>query len=138
MMPRARRSCPRSATGARLAKVEALARAAGTDGERRAAEAAAARLRGTVEALRQDAVGRLPEHADIEHAFTVDQPWAGRLLTALCHRYAIEPAGFDAAGRIVVRAPRAFVERVLVPEFEQVRAALAGLMGELACRSAKG
>jgi hypothetical protein len=116
----------------RLAKVEALARAAGTDGERIAAEAAASRLRVALSVERAD--GAAGEIADVDMAFPLDHPWAARLLTALCHRYAVEPVGLAADGRMIVRAPRIFLEAVLVPEFDRVRHALAGLMGELTAR----
>ena len=114
----------------RLAKVEALARAGGTAGERAAAEAAAQRLRTRGAGSRAPEASASP-HEDIDMAFAVDHPWAARLLIALCHRYAIEPAARAPDGRLIVRAPRVFLETVLAPEFDRVRAGLAGLMGDL-------
>lgn len=114
-----------------LRKVEALQRRAGTEGEARAAAEAALRLRATLAAVPESAPG---DHLDGERTFVLADPWSARLLAALCRRYGIEPLDDGRHGTMTVRAPRVFLDTVLAPEFDRVRDALGGLMGDLARR----
>lgn len=112
----------------RLAKVEALLRAAGTAGEAEAATLAAARVRSALGAGSEPGPQSV---ADADRTFALGCVWSGRLLAALCRRYGIEPLDDGQDGTMTVRAPRMFLETVLVPEFEHVERALAGVMGQL-------
>ena len=96
----------------KLRKIEALHAGTKVDGEREAARLAAERIRARLAELR----GR---EQDEELAYSVPDPWKRKLFVALCRRYGLEP--FRERGRrystIHVRAPRAFQQGTLWPEF---------------------
>jgi hypothetical protein len=103
----------------RLRKIEALFAGAGTAGERAAAGAAAERIRAR---LRDFERSERPQ----EIRFSIADPWSRNLMIALCRRYGIRPYRYPRMRRntIVIKAPRAFIDGVLWPEFEQINAAL--------------
>ena len=115
-----------SALRERLRKIEALFAGAGTAGERSAAEAARDRLRARLAELSRSA-------APIEIRFALADPWSRRLFLALCRRYGLKPYRNyrQRVSSVMLRAPMAFVEQVLWPEFEQLNAALTQYLSEV-------
>jgi hypothetical protein len=103
----------------KLRKIEALYAGGATVGERSAAQAAAERIR-----------ARLAETArteqPVEMRFTINDTWSRQLLIALCRRYGLRPYRYPRMHRqtLIVKAPRTFVETVLLPEFNAINAAL--------------
>jgi len=59
--------------------------------------------------------------------------WSRQLFVALCRRYGLHPFRYRRMHRqtIVVRAPESFVEQVLLPEFDQLSAALTAYLSEI-------
>ena len=100
----------------KLEKVEALYFGAGTDGEKKAAEAAVERLRARL----ADISRRDPP---VEMQFTMPDLWAVRLFIALCRRYGIRPYRYPRQRRttVMVRAPRAFFDKVVWRQFSDMR-----------------
>ena len=115
-----------SALRERLRKIEALFAGAGTAGERSAAEAARDRLRARPAELSRSA-------APIEVRFALADPWSRRLFLALCRRYGLKPYRNyrQRVSSVMLRAPMAFVEQVLWPEFEELNAALTQYLSEV-------
>ncbi len=115
-----------SALRERLRKIEALFAGAGTAGERSAAEAARDRLRARLAELSRSA-------APIEIRFALADPWSRRLFLALCRRYGLKPYRNyrQRVSSVMLRAPMAFVEQVLWPEFEELNAALTQYLSEV-------
>ncbi len=115
-----------SALRERLRKIEALFAGAGTAGERSAAEAARDRLRARLAELSRSA-------APIEVRFALADPWSRRLFLALCRRYGLKPYRNyrQRVSSVMLRAPMAFVEQVLWPEFEELNAALTQYLSEV-------
>ena len=103
----------------KLRKIEALYAGAATPGERQAAEAARDRIR---RKLQETERAQRPE----EWRFSLDNPWSRRLLIALARRYGLTPYRRHGQRRttVMVSAPRAFVEDILIPEFEECNAVL--------------
>lgn len=104
---------------ARLRKIEALFAGTSSSGERAAAEEALQRIRRRlVEAQR--------EEAPAEIKFTFPDQWARRLFVALCRRYELKPYRYRRQRHttVVLRAPRAFIESILWPEFQELHRAL--------------
>src|SRR5262245_46241696 len=99
----------------KLRKIEALFVAAGTGGERLAAEAALERMRAKLAELE----GRDPP---VELQFSLPDQWSRHLFIALCRRYGLSPYRYPRQRRttIMVRAPRGFVEQVLWREFREL------------------
>lgn len=96
----------------KLRKIEALHAGTTVDGEREAARRAAERIRARLAELR----GR---EQDEELAYSVPDPWKRKLFVALCRRYGLKP--YRERGRrystVLVRAPKAFQQQTLWPEF---------------------
>jgi hypothetical protein len=96
----------------KLRKIEALHAGTKVDGEREAARRAAERIRARLAELR----GR---EQDEELHYRLPDPWKRKLFVALCRRYGLKP--FRESGRrystVQLRAPKAFQERTLWPEF---------------------
>ena len=113
----------------KLRKIEALFAGAGTAGERAAAGAAAERIRAR---LRDFERSERPQ----EVRFSISDPWSRNLMIALCRRYGIRPYRYPRMRRntIVVKAPRAFIDDVLWPEFEQINAALVEYLSQVTDR----
>ncbi|BCA63435.1 hypothetical protein HMP09_2669 [Sphingomonas sp. HMP9] len=112
-----------------LPKIEALYAAAGTQGEKVAAGAAAERLRRRFEKTRT-------EEASEEFRFSISDPWSRQLFVALCRRYGLRPFRYSRMHRqsVVVQGPRSFVDGVLWPEFEELSVALTSHLGEITDR----
>ena len=98
---------------AKLAKVEALFRRAGSEGERAAAEAALERLRGRLGASDED---HEPEN---EFQFSLPDMWSVRLFVAVCRKHGVRPYRYARQRRttFMVRARHDFFEQVVWPEF---------------------
>ncbi|MFL6797632.1 MAG: hypothetical protein ACJ8F3_09505 [Xanthobacteraceae bacterium] len=103
----------------KLRKIEALYAGGATPGERVAAQAAAERIR-----ARLAAAARTQQ--PIEMRFTINDLWSRKLFIALCRRYGLRPYRYPRMHRqtLIVRAPRSFIETVLLPEYEAANAAL--------------
>jgi hypothetical protein len=97
----------------KLRKLEALHAGTRIDGEREAASRAAEKIRARLAELR----GLEP---DVELLYRLPDPWTRQLFVALCRRYGLQP--YREAGRrystVLVRAPEAFHNRTLWPEFK--------------------
>ena len=96
----------------KLRKIEALHAGTKIDGEREAARRAAERIRARLAELRG-------AEQDVELLYRLPDPWTRKLFLALCRRYGLKP--YRESGRrystIQVRAPKAFHDRTLWPEF---------------------
>jgi hypothetical protein len=103
----------------KLRKITALFEGAATPGERQAAAAAIERIR---QAL-HDAVKTQPLP---EFKFTMADQWQRRLFSALCRRYGLEPYRYKGQRytTVLVRAPKAFVQNTLWPEYVELQEAL--------------
>ncbi len=113
----------------KLRKIEALFAGAGTAGERLAAEAALARVRARLNELgRQD--------PPVEMQFSMSDQWSRHLFLALCRRYGLKPYRYHRQRRttVMVRAPRGFVDMVLLPEFSDLDMALKTYLHEVTLR----
>jgi hypothetical protein len=113
----------------KLRKIEALHAGTTVDGEREAARRAAERIRARLVELR----GR---EQDEEFLYRLPDPWKRKLFVALCRRYGLKP--FRESGRrhstVQLRAPRAFHERTLWPEFVALCEELDAHLDELTTR----
>jgi len=113
----------------KLRKIEALHAGTNVDGEREAARRAAERIRARLAELR----GR---EQDVELHYSLPDPWKRRLFVALCRRYGLKP--FREAGRrhstVQLRAPKAFHERTLWPEYVALCEELHAHLDELTTR----
>jgi hypothetical protein len=103
----------------KLRKITALFEGAATDGEREAAAAAIERVRLALRAAVKSEP--LPETK-----FSMADQWQRRLLSALCRRYGLEPYRYKGQRytTIMVRAPRAFIQNTLWPEYLELEKAL--------------
>jgi hypothetical protein len=103
----------------KLRKITALFEGAVTAGERQAAAAAIERIRHALEAAVK--TQPLPETK-----FSFADQWQRRLFSALCRRYGLEPYRYKGQRytTVIVRAPRAFVDKTLWPEYLELQAAL--------------
>ena len=103
----------------KLRKITALFEGAATAGERQAAAAAIERIRLALRASVKTEL--LPETK-----FSMPDQWQRRLFSALCRRYGLEPYRYKRQRHttVMVRAPRAFIDRTLWPEFVELQAAL--------------
>jgi hypothetical protein len=113
----------------KLRKIEALHAGTTVNGEREAARRAAERIRARLAELR----GR---EQDIELHYSLPDPWKRTLFVALCRRYGLKP--FREPGRrystVQLRAPRAFHDRTLWPEFCALADELHAHLDELTTR----
>lgn len=113
----------------KLRKIEALHAGTTVVGEREAARRAAERIRARLDELR----GR---EQDIELHYALPDPWKRKLFVALCRRYGLKP--FREDGRrystVQLRAPKAFHERTLWPEFLALCEELHAHLDELTTR----
>lgn len=103
----------------KLRKIEALFAGAATPGEKAAAGAAAERIRQQFETASR--TERLEEYK-----FSIADPWSRQLFIALCRRYGLRPYRYRRMHRqtIMMKGPPSVIGRVLLPEFEQLSAAL--------------
>lgn len=110
----------------KLRKIEALHAGTAVKGEKEAARLAAERIRARLAELRG-------ADKDVELHYRLPDPWMRMLFLALCRRYGLRP--FREAGRrnstVQVRAPRAFHDQTLLPEFRALSAELHKHLHEL-------
>lgn len=113
----------------KLRKIEALHAGTNVDGEREAARRAAERIRARLAELR----GR---EQDQEMVYRLPDPWTRKLFVALCRRYGLTP--YREPGQrystVMVRAPEAFQNATLWPEFKALSAELREHLSELTDR----
>jgi len=109
----------------RLRKITALFEGAATAGERQAAAAAIERIREALNAAVQ--TQPLPETK-----ISMADQWQRRLFSALCRRYGLEPYRYKGQRytTVMVRAPRAFFNNTLWPEYLELQAALHSYLNE--------
>jgi hypothetical protein len=109
----------------KLRKITALFEGAATAGERQAAAAAIERIRKGLDAV-------LKTQPLAETIFSQADQWQRRLFLALCRRYGLEPYRYKGQRytTVVVRAPRAFVEETLWPEYLALQKALHSYLDE--------
>ena len=109
----------------KLRKITALFEGAATPGERQAAAAAIERIRQALGAATKTEV--LPEFK-----FRMTDQWQRRLFSALCRRYGLKPFRYKGQRHttVMVRAPRAFIDRTLWPEFVELQSALNSYLNE--------
>ncbi|MDE2466386.1 MAG: hypothetical protein KGO02_22145 [Alphaproteobacteria bacterium] len=110
----------------KLRKIEALFAGAGTAGERDAAEAALGRVKAKLAELES-------KEAPIEVQFSIADPWSRHLFMALCRRYGLKPYRYHRQRRstVMVRAPRRFLDQVLISEFKDLERALHAYLSEV-------
>jgi hypothetical protein len=110
----------------KLRKIEALFAGAATAGEKAAAGAAAERIRIR---LRQEEKREKP----VEMRFSLPDPWSRQMFIALCRRYGLRPYRYSRMRRhsVIVRAPEAFLNTVLWPEFQEINAALTEYLAQV-------
>ncbi len=113
----------------KLRKIEALFAGAGSEGERVAAGAALGRVRARLAALKQS-------QPATEMQFSLGDQWSRRLFLALCRRYGLEPYRLrrQRLTTVMLRVPKAFVDQVLWPEFEELNAALVQYLNAVTLR----
>jgi hypothetical protein len=113
----------------KLRKIEALHAGTTVDGEREAARRAAERIRARLAELRAS-------EQDTELLYSLPDPWKRKLFLALCRRYGLKP--FRQPGRrystVQLRAPKAFQEQTLWPEFLALSEELHAHLDELTTR----
>ena len=109
----------------RLRKISALFEGATTAGERSAAAAAIDRVKKALAAMQQT-------ERTIEVQFTLPDRWQRRLFAALCRRYGLDPYRYKRQRytTVMVRAPRAFIDRTLWPEYLELKSALDEYLNE--------
>ncbi len=113
----------------KLRKLEALFVGAGTPGEKMAAEAGLERIRARLAEL---------ERSDppIEMQFSLPDQWTRQLFLALCRRYGMKPYRLhrQKTTTVMLRVPKAFVDQVLWPEFQELNADLSRHLDEVTTR----
>jgi hypothetical protein len=109
----------------KLRKITALFEGAATAGERQAAAAAIGRIREALDTAVQ--TQPLPETK-----ISMADQWQRRLFSALCRRYGLEPYRYKGQRytTVMVRAPRAFFNNTLWPEYLELQAALHSYLNE--------
>ena len=105
---------------AKLAKVEALFRDAGSPGERAAAEAAMDRLHDRLGTQDGD---REPE---VELQYSLPDMWSVRLFLAICRKHGVHPYRYARQRRttVMVRARERAFDRVVWTEFSRLHTEL--------------
>lgn len=105
---------------AKLAKVEALFRRAGSEGERAAAGAAMDRLHGRL----AGSAGK--EEPEVELQFSLPDAWSVSLFVAVCRKHGIRPYRYRRQRRtsVVVSAREREFNRVVWPEYSRLQTEL--------------
>ena len=113
----------------RLRKIEALFAGTTSDGEREAARLAAERIRARLADWR-----RL--EGEIVMSYSLPDPWKRKLFLALCRRYDLQPYREyrQRWSTVKLRAPEAFHNKTLWPEFQALAAELDKALTELTDR----
>ncbi len=113
----------------RLRKIAALFDGAITVGEREAAAAALQRVKQSLHTLNPS--GRPAPNAGLaepltEMQFSLADRWQRLLLSALCRRYGLTPYRYrrQRYTTLMVRVKRSFLDRILWPEYVELRDAL--------------
>jgi hypothetical protein len=103
----------------KLRKIAALFEGATTAGERNAAAAAMNRIR-------QGLGSRAEAEPALEFQFKLPDSWQRRLFSALCRRNGLEPYRYKRQRytTVMVRATKSVVDRILWPEYVELRSAL--------------
>ena len=108
---------------AKLAKVEALFRRAGSPGERAAAEAAMGRLHGRLGGSER----RRPEpEPEVELQFSLPDTWSVRLFVAVCRKHGVRTFRYARQRRttVMVRTRERFFDRAVWPEYSRLQSEL--------------
>jgi len=110
----------------KLRKIAALFEGATTSGERDAAAAALDRIRAAMHATEK-------VERPIEMNFRLPDRWNRSLFLALCRRYGLRPYRYPRQrhSTVVVRAPEAFLNQTLWPEFQEISLALDAYLNEI-------
>ena len=110
----------------KLRKIEALYAGAGTEGEKAAAGAAAERIRALFK--NEEKFGR-----STEVKISLPDPWSRRMFVALCRRYGLKPFRYRGQRHttVMVKAPEAFIEKTLWPEFQEINRELSKYLEEV-------
>jgi hypothetical protein len=113
----------------RLRKIEALFAGTTSDGEREAARLAAERIRARLADWR-----RL--EGDVAMTYSLPDPWERQLFIALCRRYGLQPyrEHRQRASTVMLRAPTAFHNNTLWPEFRALADELHKELADLTAR----
>jgi hypothetical protein len=109
----------------KLRKIAALFEGATTLGEQDAAAAAIERVRAALKAAEQ-------KETSVETAFRLPDRWSRRLFTALCRRHGLTPYRYPRQrySTVVLRAPASFINKILWPEFLEIKSALDDYLNE--------
>ena len=109
----------------KLRKIYALFEGATTMGERDAAAAAIKRVKAALAAMQQ-------REQPVEFKFSLPDRWQRRLFSALCRRYGMEPYRYKGQRytTVMLRVPSSFVDRVLWPEYLEIKRALDDYLNE--------
>ena len=113
----------------KLQKIEALFAGAGTPGEKLAAEAALERVRAHLADIsKSDTI--------VETQFSLGDQWSRKLFLALCRRYGLKPYRLHRQRHttVMLKAPQAFINEVLWPEFRALDDALRHYLDEVTLR----
>ncbi|MBY0504558.1 MAG: hypothetical protein K2X03_11645 [Bryobacteraceae bacterium] len=111
----------------RMRKIAALFEGAKTAGEREAAMAAMRRVQESLDTISpgqsRPASGEEPL---IEMQFSLGDQWQRRLFSALCRRYGLVPYRYRRQRRttLMLRVKQSFLDRILWPEYVELRDAL--------------
>ncbi len=113
----------------RLRKIAALFEGAQTAGEREAAGAAMARVKEALKSSQPETRSGprvVFEEPLVEMQFSLSDQWQRRLLSALCRRYGLAPFRYRRQRHttLMLKVDRSFLDRVLWPEYCQLRDAL--------------
>lgn len=105
----------------KLAKLEALFRRAGTEGEKRAAGSALSRLR----------LKKRPEK--VEKGVSLDNPWSVQLFVAVCRKHGIEPYRHPRQRRttVMMMVEPQVLEETLLPQFQELQNELYDYMNDV-------
>ena len=114
----------------RLRKIAALFEGAKTAGEREAAAAAMERVKKTLKTLPQAPPPVYTEPL-VEMQFSLSDFWQRRLFSALCRRHGLIPFRYHRQRHttLMVRVKQSFLDRILWPEYVQLRDALDEYLG---------
>jgi hypothetical protein len=109
----------------KLRKIAALFEGATTEGERLAAAAAFERVK--------RALATTPRAEPVvETQFSLPDRWQRRLFSALCRRHGLEPYRYrrQRYTTLIVKSTRSFVDRILWPEYLELKKALDEYLNE--------
>jgi hypothetical protein len=113
----------------KIRKIKALFERPGSEGERRAAEAALNRIQERLEKASQTAV-------TTEMKFSLGNAWSRRLFVALCRRYSLRPYRYRRQHHttVMLRVPKTFVDEALWPEFFELNTVLVEYLNSITDR----